>query len=536
MLRVSNLKISIEATKEAELLKETLLKKIAKAMAVPKFVIEDYMIVKRSLDARKKTDVFYVYTVDVVVSDEERILKRVRNNQVVIAPNEAYEFVCEKIELEKRPIVVGFGPSGMFAGLLLAEMGAKPIILERGFDVDTRKKDVERFWEEGILNPESNVQFGEGGAGTFSDGKLTTRSKDKRCKKVLEELVSAGAKEEILWEAKPHIGTDLLQGVVKNIREKIIALGGEVRFGAKVSEILVENQEIQGVLLEQGERLLSDTVVLAVGHSARDTFEMLHEKEMKLEQKPFAMGVRIEHKQDAINRRQHGEFSQQLPPAEYALTYTTSKKRAVYTFCMCPGGYVVGASSEEGHLSINGMSYNKRDGENANSAVLVQIMPTDFPTDTPLSGMEFQRELERKAFEIGGGDYTAPIQRVGDFLKQKDYSKEDMLHSELNPTYRPKQKEIDMRDIFPNFMIEALKEALPEMGKKLKGFDAKESILTAVESRSSSPVRMVRLEDGMSENMKGLYPIGEGAGYAGGIVSAGIDGILVAERIAKRSL
>ncbi len=530
MLRVSNLKISIEATKEEKLLKETLLKKIAKAMAVPKFVIEEYMIVKRSLDARKKTDIFYVYTVDVLVSDEERVLKRVRNNQVTIAPNEAYELVCENMELENRPIIVGFGPSGMFAGLLLAQMGAKPIILERGQDVDTRKKDVERFWEEGILNSESNVQFGEGGAGTFSDGKLTTRSKDKRCKKVLQELVLAGANEEILWEAKPHIGTDLLQGIVKNIREKIIGLGGEVRFGAKVSEILIKNQEIEGVLLENGERLFSDTVVLAVGHSARDTFEMLYEKEMKMEQKPFAMGVRIEHKQDTINQRQHGTFSQELPPAEYALTYTTSKKRAVYTFCMCPGGYVVGASSEEGHLAVNGMSYNKRDGENANSAVLVQITPADFPTEHILSGMHFQRELERKAFEIGGGDYTAPIQRVGEFLKRRDFSKEDM---NLNPTYRPKQKEVDMREIFPDFMIEALEEALPEMGKKLKGFDAKGSLLTAVESRSSSPVRMVRLENGMSENIQGLYPIGEGAGYAGGIVSASIDGILVAEQIAR---
>jgi uncharacterized FAD-dependent dehydrogenase len=395
--------------------------------------------------------------------------------------------------------------------------------------VESRKAAVETFWNTGKLDTENNVQFGEGGAGTFSDGKLTTRIKDPRCRKVLEEMVDAGAPEEILYDAKPHIGTDLLRGVVKNIREKINSLGGEVRFFAKVTGFEWKGDNISAVLLADGEKIETDDVVLALGHSARDTFELLHAENFLLEQKPFAMGVRIEHPQKMVDAAQYGEAAHKLPAADYRLTYTTSKGRGVYTFCMCPGGYVVAAASEEGRLAVNGMSEHARDGKNANSALLVQVYPEDFGSEHPLAGMYFQRELEEKSFVAGGSDFTAPVERVGSFLKTGVAEK-----VEVEGTYRPAKKECSMDDIFPVFMTEALREALPAMGRKLKGFDRPDALLTAVESRSSSPIRIVRDEKGMSLRYRGVYPAGEGAGYAGGIVSAAVDGILVAERIAEK--
>ena len=379
------------------------------------------------------------------------------------------------------------------------------------------------------LDVDNNVQFGEGGAGTFSDGKLTTRIKDPRCRKVLEEFVAAGAPGEILYDSKPHIGTDLLRGVVKEIRQKIISLGGEVRFFSKVTDIFSENGMVTAVEINGKERLDASDVVLALGHSARDTFAMLYEKGFALEQKPFAMGVRIEHPQEMVNVSQYGEAAAQLPAADYRLTYTTTKGRGVYTFCMCPGGYVVAAASEEGRLAVNGMSEHARDGQNANSALLVQVFPEDFGSEHPLAGMYFQRVLEEKAFQAGGGNYTAPVQTVGSFLQDKEN-----VFGQVCPTYAPKTVFADMKEIFPDFMTEAMAEALPAMGRRLKGFDRDDAVLTAVESRSSSHVRILRGEGGQSLSLTGLYPTGEGAGYAGGIVSAAVDGVVAAEHIFRR--
>ena len=523
MIRVSELKLPIEGGRKA------LEKKLAKALRVPVEDIKAYRIFKRSLDARKKDNIHYVYVVDVEVKNEKKILEKNKDKNISKTPDLEYKMLQGETGPEKRPVVVGFGPAGMFAGLLLAEMGLKPIVLERGGDVESRKAAVEAFWNTGKLDTENNVQFGEGGAGTFSDGKLTTRIKDPRCRKVLEEMVDAGAPEEILYDAKPHIGTDLLRGVVKNIRGKIKALGGEVRFFSKVTGFAWDGDRISAVLLADGERIETDDVVLALGHSARDTFELLHAEHFLLEQKPFAMGVRIEHPQKMVDAAQYGEAAQKLPAADYRLTYTTEKGRGVYTFCMCPGGYVVAAASEAGRLAVNGMSEHARDGKNANSALLVQVYPEDFGGEHPLAGMYFQRELEEKAFRAGGGDFTAPAERVGSFLKT-----EMAENPEVEGTYRPGVKECRMDDIFPAFMTEALREALPAMGRKLKGFDRPDALLTAVESRSSSPIRILRDEKGMSLNYKGVYPAGEGAGYAGGIVSAAVDGILAAEKIAER--
>ncbi len=522
MLRITELKLPLGGTEEQ------LRKRAARALGIPKEEILRLKIFRRSLDARKKDQIHFVYVVDAEVADEKKILAKQKN--ISVTPKLSYAFPAGEAECHNRPVVIGFGPGGMFAALLLAEMGLKPIVLERGGDVESRRKAVSLFWEKGTLDTENNVQFGEGGAGTFSDGKLTTRIKDPRCRKVLEEFVEAGAPEEILYDAKPHIGTDLLRGIVEKIREKIRSLGGEVRFFAKVEDILAEDGRVRGVVLANGEERLADDVVLAIGHSARDTFEMLYEKGVPLEQKPFAMGVRIEHPQKMIDAAQYGAAAEQLPPGEYRLTYTTKKGRGVYTFCMCPGGYVVAAASEEGRLAVNGMSEYARDGENANSALLVQVFPEDFASAHPLAGMYFQRELEEKAFALGGGDYTAPVQSVCSFLGIAEGG------PMVPPTYSPKTKEDNLAEIFPDFMTEAMREAIPEMGRKLKGFDRAGAVLTAVESRSSSPVRILRGEQGTSPWAMGLYPTGEGAGYAGGIVSAAVDGILAAEKIFQRNL
>lgn len=522
MIRVSELKLPPGGTMEQ------LKKKAARTLGVSPEEITGMKIFRRSLDARKKDDIHYVYAADVSLEDESRVLRRADGKKVAPAPDLAYRLPEGGKMPEKRPVVVGFGPAGMFAALLLAEMGFRPVVLERGGDVESRRKAVERFWETGKLDPESNVQFGEGGAGTFSDGKLTTRIKDFRCRKVLEEMAAAGAPEEILWDAKPHIGTDLLRDVVRGIREKIVSLGGEVRFHAKLAGFVWENGRVRAVLPEDGEQLETDDVVLALGHSARDTFELLEREGFALEQKPFAVGVRIEHPQEMINRAQYGAAAESLPAADYRLTYTTKAGRGVYTFCMCPGGMVVAAASEERRLAVNGMSLHARDGENANSALLVQVFPEDFGSACPLAGMYFQRDLEEKAFRAGGGGYAAPVQRVGAFLKTAGSGEG------VRPTYRPGVTEADMDDIFPAFLTDALREALPAMGRKLKGFDRPDAVLTAVESRSSSPVRILRDGNGESLRFGGVYPAGEGAGYAGGIVSAAVDGIAAAERIAVK--
>lgn len=519
MIRINDLKLPLNATEGK------LLKKASRALGVPVEEIHEVHMFRRSLDARKKDNIHYVCAVDVRASNEKKIIGRAKGNNIMVTPSFSYEFPLGEAKARKRPVVVGFGPSGMFAALLLAEMGLDPIVIERGGDVDSRKATVDLFWAEGILNTESNVQFGEGGAGTFSDGKLTTRSKDTRCRKVLEEMVEAGAPEEVLFDAKPHIGTDLLCDVVKKMREKIIRLGGEVRFFSKLTDLEVENGAVKAVVLADGGRIETDDVILALGHSARDTMEFLHGKGFALEQKAFAVGVRIEHPQKMIDVAQYGVAAEKLPAADYRLTYTTTEGRGVYTFCMCPGGYVVGAASEEGRLTVNGMSHHARDGANANSALLVQVYPKDFGSDHPLAGIQFQRELEEKAFYMGGGNYTAPVQSVGDFLGTQ------VAGESMRPTYAPWTLVGNVGELFPSYITDALKEALPEMGKRLKGFDRPDAVLTGVESRSSSPVRIVRNGDYESVSMSGVYPVGEGAGYAGGIVSAAVDGIMAAEKI-----
>lgn len=523
MIRISDLKLPLGKDEKE------LYRKAARMLSVPVEQITELRIFKKSLDARKKDNIHFVYVVDVALSNEKKLLAQRKNKQFSETPDLSYHFPKGICQMSQRPVVVGFGPAGMFAALLLAQMGLRPIVLERGGDVESRKQAVERFWKEGILDTENNVQFGEGGAGTFSDGKLTTRIKDKRCRKVLEELVAAGAPKDILYASKPHIGTDLLQDVVKEIRKKIIALGGEVHFFSKVTNLRLEQKRIKAVEINGMEWLETDDVVLALGHSARDTFSMLYDNQIALEPKPFAVGVRIEHPQEMINTAQYGTAAAQLPTADYRLTYTTQAGRGVYTFCMCPGGYVVAAASEEGRLAVNGMSEHARDGQNANSALLVQVFPEDFGSTHPLAGVAFQRDLEEKAYQAGGRNYAAPIQTVGDFL-----GKHANTFGTILPTYQPRTVFADMNDIFPSFIIEALQEAIPAMGKRLEGFDREDAILTAVESRSSSPVRILRNMLGESISLEGLYPTGEGAGYAGGIVSAAVDGVAAAEHIFQK--
>lgn len=521
MIRISGIKLPLGREESS------LVKKAADMLSIPIEQITEWKIYKKSLDARKKDQIHYVYVLDVAVLKEKELLARIRKKQICAAPDLTYALPKGKCEINRRPVVVGFGPAGMFAALLLAQMGLRPIVLERGGDVDSRRQAVERFWTTGELDPENNVQFGEGGAGTFSDGKLTTRIKDPRCRKVLEELVAAGAPAEILYDSKPHIGTDLLRDVVRQIRETICGLGGEVRFHAKATELRLEQGVVVGIEINGNEWLETSDVILALGHSARDTFQMLFDKGVAMLQKPFAVGVRVEHPQHKINAAQYGAASDMLPPADYRLTYTTKAGRGVYTFCMCPGGYVVAAASERNRLAVNGMSEHARDGNNANAALLVQVFPEDFENEHPLAGMFWQRELETKAFAAGGGGYIAPIQTVGSFLGRT----EEQRFGDVLPTYRPGTRWADMADIFPTFLTEALREALPAMGRKLPGFDDNDAVMTAVESRSSSPVRILRQESGESPSAMGLYPTGEGAGYAGGIVSAAVDGIRAAEHV-----
>ncbi len=518
MIRISNIKLKTDDSR--------LMEAAAKRLRIKEEDIKAIAIRRKSLDARKKDDIHYLYTVDITADNEDRILKGCRDRNVSRSDYREYALPEVRAELKNRPVVVGFGPAGMFAALVLARKGLRPIAVERGRDVDRRSEDVESFWRGGAFDPESNVQFGEGGAGTFSDGKLTTRIKDPRCRFVLREFVKAGAPEEIEYEAKPHIGTDRLKGVVKNIRQEIIALGGEVRFECPLSKIEVLNGGICAVTVG-GDRIETESVVLAIGHSARDTFEMLRDSGVAIEQKPFAAGVRIEHLQRDISRAQYGALADSLPPADYMLTYTTRDGRGVYSFCMCPGGYVVAASSEEGRLAVNGMSEYARDSENANSALLVQVNPSDFGSDDPLAGVELQRRIEEAAFKAGGGDYSAPIQRYGDFV----LGRVSECEGKIKHSYRPGVRFADLNKVLPVFISDALKEAIPAMGKRLSGFDSPDAVMTGVETRSSSPVRIIRGGNGSSVSIDGLYPAGEGAGYAGGIVSAAVDGIRQAENI-----
>lgn len=525
MLRIADLFQGLEFQKK------DLRKSAAKRLQLPESAVTEIKLVKKSLDARKKDALRFVCTVEAKVdTDESRLLARLKEPKVTIASPYRYELPTGK-PLSQRPVVVGFGPGGMFAALVLAQCGQRPIVLERGESVEQREKTVEAFWQGGVLKTSTNVQFGEGGAGTFSDGKLTTGTGDMRIRKVLDELVAAGAPEEILFEAKPHIGTDRLPRTVQNIRRKIQELGGEVRFETQVVDFHLRKGKLWGISCQRTDgtsyELECSRLVLAVGHSARDTFERLETLGIPMEAKAFSVGARIEHPAALINEVQYGAFAEHpaLGAADYKLSRQLSGGRGVYTFCMCPGGTVTGAASEEGGVVTNGMSTYRRNGVNSNAALLVGVTPADFGAEGPLAGMYFQRRIEQAAYRLAGSTYAAPAQRLEDFLRRRP----SVAFGGVTATYRPGVVPAALDGCLPGFVTSAMREALPRMARQLKGFDLPDAVLTAPETRSSSPVRILRGEDGQSELAAGLFPCGEGAGYAGGIMSAAVDGIRCAE-------
>ena len=528
MLRIGQLKL------EPNHSEQDLLQKIAKTLRISETDVKEYHIKKKSIDARKKPLLQFVYTVDVEVANEAGVLKRQKGAQVTIAKDKKYEFPKSGTQIMKhRPIIIGSGPAGLFCAYLLAEYGYKPMIFERGASVEERQKDIEEFWETGVFNTGSNVQFGEGGAGTFSDGKLNTGVKDPvgRNRKVLEIFVENGAPEEILYLNKPHIGTDILISVVKNMRDKIISLGGEVHFHSQMIDFELKNDELKAItILSEGKEIIvpTETLVLAIGHSARDTFSMLYKKGIPMNAKAFAVGVRVEHPQKNINSSQYGEnCPYELPSADYKVVTNLENGRGVYSFCMCPGGYVVNASSEEGLLAVNGMSYHARNGKNANSAIVVTVTPEDYGAEHPLNGMYFQQTLERKAFEEGKG--LVPIQRFEDFCMNRASNNLGGILPQIKGNYRL----ANVRAIFPEEIANSIELGIKSFDKQIQGFADNDVVLSGVESRTSSPIRILRDEEYTIENT-GIYPCGEGAGYAGGITSAAIDGIKIAEIICKK--
>lgn len=511
----------------------------SKRLNISEREIKSVRILRKSIDARRKDNIQLVYFAEVETAGGISLSKyRTIKDAYIIDEKESSveqgkKLVYGNAAINNRPIIIGSGPAGLFAGLILAEHGYKPLILERGYDVDGRSKAVENFFKTGAFDENSNIQFGEGGAGTFSDGKLTTRIKDKRIGAVLAKFIEAGAPKEIAYINKPHIGTDILKIVVKNLRNRIIGLGGEVRFSSKVTDIVIKGGYARAVEVNGSEIIESNVIIMALGHSARDTYEMLFRRGVRLVPKPFSIGVRIEHLQSMINEAQYGKFAGHpaLGAADYVLTFRSGTTgRAAYSFCMCPGGLVVAAASERGMLVTNGMSEYKRDRENANSALVVSVSEADFPEGHPLSGIEFQRIWESKAYEMGGRNFHAPVQLVGDFFEGKKSSR----MGSVKPSYTPGVAPGDLNLCLPDYVTLTMKEAIRDFDRRIKGFGSHDAVLTGVETRTSAPVRIVRKETMECENVNNLYPIGEGAGYAGGIMSAAIDGIKAAEKIIER--
>ena len=535
MLRLTEIKLPLKKYTDDDLRAA-----IIERLAIEPEELLGFTVFRRGHDARKKSNILFVFTLDVALQDESGVLARLQaaGNAAHIAPtpDTTYKFVAQApAGLISRPVVIGTGPCGLLAGLLLAQMGFRPIILERGKAVRERTKDTWGLWRKHNLNPESNVQFGEGGAGTFSDGKLYSQIKDPQHhgRKVLEEFVKAGAPEEIVYVSKPHIGTFRLVKMVENMRATITALGGEIRFGSKVEQLDIENGQVRGVVLASGERIVADHVVLAIGHSARDTFQKLHEQGVFVEAKPFSIGFRVEHPQTLIDRARFGPNAgnEMLGAADYKLVHHCANGRAAYSFCMCPGGQVVAATSEPGRVVTNGMSQYSRAERNANAALVVNVNPEDFPGDyktNPLAGIDFQRHWESMAFEAGGSTYDAPAQLVGDFLAGRPSTR----LGEVEPSYQPGVHLTDLSACVPPYVVDALREAIPAFDKQIRGFAMADAVLTGVETRTSSPIRITRDASCQSLNTRGLYPAGEGAGYAGGILSAAVDGIKVAEAVA----
>lgn len=537
MLRINELKLPLDHAEGA------LRPAIVKRLGIPDAALKSFHVFRRGYDARKKSAITLIYTLDCEVGEHEAKLLAKGDPQLRPSPDTNYKFVGHApadfhAGDRPRPIVVGFGPCGLFAALILAQMGLKPIVLERGKAVRERTQDTWGLWRKSELNPESNVQFGEGGAGTFSDGKLWSQISDPRhlTRKVLTEFVKAGAPEEILYVSKPHIGTFRLVSMIEKMRADIEALGGEIRFGSRVTDVLIEKDHVRGVTLASGEQLRTDHLVLALGHSARDTFAMLHGRGVFMEAKPFSVGFRIEHPQSIIDKARFGPNAgnEILGAADYKLVHHASNLRSVYSFCMCPGGTVVAATSEENRVVTNGMSQYSRNERNANAGIVVGIAPNDYRQDAggkgpvnPLDGLAFQRLWESRAFELGEGGYRAPGQLVGDFIK----GQASKVLGSVEPSYKPGVHLTDLATCLPKYAIEAIREALPAFERQIKGFSMNDAVLTGVETRTSSPLRITRGKDYQSLNIKGLYPAGEGAGYAGGIMSAGVDGIEVAEAV-----
>ena len=530
MIRLNQLKLPVDHTREQ------LIHKTAQYLRIPAADILELQIVRQSLDARKKPALFYSYSVNVTVKKEEKVYKdacrRLGKANVLLTEKTEYLFPAEGSTQQKHPtVIIGMGPAGLFCGYYLAQHGYAPVILERGADVDARQADVEAFWQTGRLKPDSNVQFGEGGAGTFSDGKLNTLVKDPsgRNHEVLKRFVQAGAPSEIIYQQKPHLGTDVLVGVVETLRHEIEEMGGEFQFRSKVTDLFFENSQLKEIEINGEKRIPAQVCVLAVGHSARDSFFMFEKKGIYMEPKSFAVGVRMEHPQSMINLALYGEEeNEKLGAAAYKVTHTCENGRGVYSFCMCPGGYVVNASSEPEMLAVNGMSYQARDSRNANSALIVSVTPADFPEEGPLGGVAFQRNLERAAWKAGNG--KVPVQLFEDYQKHKPSTR----LKDVEPCIKGACVPGDVRSIFPKEIGDSIEEGVLAFGKKIKGFDRPDAVLSGVESRTSSPVRIVRDKDSLEANYEGIYPCGEGAGYAGGITSAAMDGIKVAEAVSKK--